>query len=401
MQAITIHNLDKHPTKPYQEFIDLQGDFKAYTEIKKLAERIIEVGFKYDFYTWECPEEVEHNGVTYPAGTCFIVDAHARQRALQLLERDGYKIPPVPYTRIQAESLEEAKLEILYLNSRYGEIQPTSEFLTGLQEQLPDMAFEGIVVPEIDMSVFAQEPTIDDSLLDAIPDEKDVETRCQYGDLWQLGRHRLLCGDSTKQEDVERLTDGEKVSIASDPPYGINVNTSWLSALNMKRGKPRCKNDEPLLNDDGSLDLSWIYRYREWIIFGFPYLARNEAYTGLLIWDKRGDGGENGIGNPVEVAASNAFNGYRLKRHIWAGYIKEEGENRENHPTQKPIGIMVDAINLIKNNLILDPFLGSGTTLIACEQTNRICYGIEISPKYCDIILTRWETLTSQTAQKL
>ncbi len=213
--------------------------------------------------------------------------------------------------------------------------------------------------------------------------------KCETGQLWQIGQHRLLVGDSTKAEDVARVMGGEKAALVSDPPYGISVDTSWLSALNVKRGKPSCKSDDKLANDDGTLDLSFAYKYPEWLVFGFPFVARNEKYTGLLVWDKRGDGGENRLGNPVEVAASNAFNGYRLSRHVWAGYIREAGEKREPHPTQKPIGIMVDAIQLVKNQIIFDPFSGSGSTVVACQNLNRKCRGIEISPLYCSVILQR------------
>lgn len=173
MKTITVYNLDNHPTKLYQEFVDLQGDFKTYLEIKKLADRIAEVGFKYDFYTWESPEEVEHNGVTYPKGTSFIVDAHARQRALQLLEREGYKIPPVPYTRIHANTLDEAKLEILYLNSRYGEIQPTSEFLDALSHQIPPPDFSSVVIPELSEMLTGLEIDVVDTI--AVNEENSEE----------------------------------------------------------------------------------------------------------------------------------------------------------------------------------------------------------------------------------
>ena len=198
-----------------------------------------------------------------------------------------------------------------------------------------------------------------------------------------------MCGDSTSAEDVGKLMGEAKAAIVSDPPYGISIDTSWLSAIHIKGGSPPNKSDDKLQGDDGGLDLSWVYQYLEWLVFGFPYIARHEDYTGLLVWDKRGDGGERGIGTPVEVAASNAFVGYRLRRHIWAGFVREAGEEREPHPTQKPVGTMVDAVGLVKNDRIFDPFLGSGTTLVACEQLGRIGYGMEIEPKYVAVTLQR------------
>jgi DNA modification methylase len=223
-------------------------------------------------------------------------------------------------------------------------------------------------------------------------EELNEKWKVKPGDLWRIGDHRLLCGDSTKRDDVERVMQGDKAAFVSDPPYGIDVDTSWLSALHVKRGKPSNKSDDRLANDDGTLDLSWAYKYHEWLVFGFPFVARDEKYTGLLVWDKRGDGGENGLGNPVEVAASNAFNGYRLARHVWAGYVREAGEKREAHPTQKPIGVMLDAIKLIKSQIILDPFIGSGTTIIACQNLQRKCRAIEIAPAYCAVTLERMAT---------
>jgi len=119
-KRLKIHNLDRHPTADFNEFIELQDDFKTRTreQIDKLKNRIIEVGFKYDFIVWENKK-----------GDKFIVDAHARKEILKELVIDGYEIPPVPYTRIHAKNKTEAKKEILHLNSKYGTIDPDSEFL--------------------------------------------------------------------------------------------------------------------------------------------------------------------------------------------------------------------------------------------------------------------------------
>lgn len=215
------------------------------------------------------------------------------------------------------------------------------------------------------------------------------------GQLWEIkGKqtHRLLCGDSTKGEDVKRVIGGEKAALVSDPPYGIDFDPQWPTSLKNRRGAPPTAKAR-IVGDDGSLDLEWLYDFPEWIVFGFPMLARDQCYTGLMVWDKRGDGGEGGIGTPVEVAASNTFNGYRLIRHVWAGYVREAGEKREPHPTQKPIGVMADAIQLVKAKILFDPFLGSGTTMVAAEQLDRRCFGIEIEPRYVAVALERMAVL--------
>lgn len=215
----------------------------------------------------------------------------------------------------------------------------------------------------------------------------------RVGQTWKLGNHVLMCADARIGENRGSLLSGvedKNMAFVTDPPYGINVQTGWWSNMHIERGGTKCKNDSPLECDDGSLDLSWIYRKNEWLVFGFPFVSRNEDYSGLLIWDKRGDGGERGIGCPVEVAASNAFNGYRLVRHIWAGYVKEAGEKREPIATQKPVGVMIDAIRLVHAAIIVDPFVGSGTTIMACEEIGKTCLAMDIKPAHIAICLERW-----------
>lgn len=228
-------------------------------------------------------------------------------------------------------------------------------------------------------------------------EELRVKWGVKPGQLWQLEEHRLICGDARDESQRARILQGNQAALVSDPPYGIGVDTSWLSALNMKRGKPPNASDDKLANDDGTLDLSWCYTFKEWTVFGFPFVARNEDYTGLIVWDKRGDGGEGGLGNPVEVAASNAFNGYRLVRVPWAGYIKPAGEKREPHPTQKPVDVMAYAIEHVKSKKIFDPFIGSGTTIIACNKLSRVCFAMDSDPRYIAVTLQRYQDVTGKT----
>jgi len=343
-------------------------------------------------------KSIEHFGWTNPIlldQEGRVLAGHARLKAAKQMGMKTVEVKRLPL------SGDDAELYVIQDNKSAEHTEwdwpKLGDLLGKLDTGEMDLELSGFEVGEIEGLVQGLDnanPVIEDEA----PEVPKVATS-KTGDLWLLGEHRLLCGDSTKAEDVERLMGGEKAGLVSDPPYGISVNTSWLSALNVNRGKPACVNDDTLANDDGHLDLSWAYQYAEWLVFGFPHVARQEAYTGLLVWDKRGDGGEGGLGNPVEVAASNAFNGYRLIRHVWAGYIKEKGEVRENHPTQKPVGTMVDAIKLLKAQTLYDPFVGSGTTIIAAEQLGRKCYAMEIEPLYVDVAVKRWENFTGKTAK--
>ena len=146
MKKIKIHNIDNHPTIDFELLKPLQDDYKDRTpeQIEKLANRIKEVGFKYDFFVFKDK-----------TGDFYILVAHGRQEALQSLKSEGYEIPPVPYTQIFAKNIEEAKKEILYLNSNYGTINPNSDFVAenldfdaDLSIEIPDLDIEDIRLSE-------------------------------------------------------------------------------------------------------------------------------------------------------------------------------------------------------------------------------------------------------------
>jgi len=338
---------------------------------------------------------IEENGfygaVVVQRSTGHILAGNHRYRAVMAAE--GYRIP-VLWVDCDDRTAE----KILLADNRTGELahrddEALAELLKELsaEDDLLGTGYDGddleALLKELDPAGGGEdppEPQIDRA------EELREKWGVEYGQLWQVGRHRILCGDSTNEADVARLLGGADVALVSDPPYGISVDLSWLTDIHISQGKPRnIAKDETIQGDDGTLDLSWCFLFKEWIVFGFPHVARLEAYTGLLVWDKRGDGGEGGLGTPVEVAASNSFKGYRLARHLWAGYVREAGETRHPHPTQKPVGIICDAIEFVKNANVLDPFLGSGTTLVACEQLNRTGFGMEICEKYVAVSLER------------
>jgi hypothetical protein len=218
MQTIRVFNLDNHPTAPYASFVDLQGDFKTYPEIERLASRIQAVGFKYDVYAYESTQPEEHNGQTYPPGTRFILDAHSRCRALALCESQGWTIPEIPYTRIYAESLDQAKQELLFLNSRYGVIQPDSDFLSEILSTTPEDILESLALPELeemdtremvellpDADTEPDEPTDHESATDRNYPLAVVLNRAQF-EQWQAFKQRL--GVKTDTQAVLKILEG-------------------------------------------------------------------------------------------------------------------------------------------------------------------------------------------------
>ena len=232
---------------------------------------------------------------------------------------------------------------------------------------------------------FLDDPSTGHTDPDDVP-EPPAEAITQPGDLWILGDHRLLCGDSTDAESVAYLMDGAKAGcVITDPPYGINANKQTLG--NGKKDFHRGSNW-----DSEVLDIAWLGDHAEQvIIWGGNYFADQLPVTNdWLCWDKKI---RNVSFSEFELAWTNLGNNCRIINHHWSGEAKK-------HPTQKPYPVIEWCMSLTEGD-VLDPFLGSGTTLIAAERTGRKCYGLEIDPIYCDVAKSRWEAFTKKTAVRI
>lgn len=251
---------------------------------------------------------------------------------------------------------------------------------------------------------------------DSVPE--NVETRCKPGDLWLLGNHRLLCGDSTDVLQVERLMGGEKADMVfTDPPYGVDYSGGIQFTDNgvQKNNRTKLKNDEsteiykevvPILAIfcDGPIYTWYADGEKSLQLYQSIHDCKGQIHA-IIIWHKIN-------------ARYGALNQQYKQRHEPCVYWKAKGKNlkwigetteatlwemkRESkndlHPTQKPVELAERAIRNHDAPKVLDLFLGSGSTLIACEKTKRECYGMEIDPHYCDIIIERWEKFTGQQA---
>ena len=238
------------------------------------------------------------------------------------------------------------------------------------------------------------------------PDEKDDEVpeipeepQSQLGDLYELGNHRVLCGDSTKLEDVERLMDGKKADMVfTDPPYGMNFDI---------------KNDDDNFKQvfvDAVTNMYAFSKKENWYICGnfrclsFFHLEIEKLGLELyekIVWVKNlyGQGKlYNRMHEDILFAGSGSF--YKVDKDVdvWSedsvrNFMGSKNANEAvGHPTQKPVNLVQRAIkNSSKNeDIVMDLFLGSGSTLIASEKTGRICYGMELDPKYIDVIVQRY-----------
>lgn len=228
--------------------------------------------------------------------------------------------------------------------------------------------------------------------------KKDPQTG--LGDLWILGSHRLLCGDATKIDDVEKLMNGEKADMVfTDPPYGMDLDTDYT-----KMGGKWNKKHSEVIGDDTQFnyqDFAWI-DCAEQIWFGANYYAKTIDEGGSwYVWDKRVDENyDKMFGSSFELAWSKSKHKQEIVRVNATLFGKDRQDVRGVHPTQKPLQVCSWFLTRLSkdNDVILDLFGGSGSTLIACEQLNRKCYMMELDPQYVRVIIDRWEKLTGLKA---
>jgi len=236
--------------------------------------------------------------------------------------------------------------------------------------------------------------------------ELQKKWRTKQGQLWQVGRHRLLCGDSTKAENAARVMGNEKINVCvTDPPYGMGLDTDWSGIRGTGRSlgfqkSVRGKAYAPVHGDDKPFDPQpvfdlWGHEVAEMFLFGADYYAEripNRSNGSWLVWDKRKESQADGFGSEFELIWSRSKHKRRILRHEWFGFLREgeHGESR-THPTQKPVALIADLLLQWSSpdSLVSDPYLGSGTTMVAAEQLGRICYGMEIEPKYVAVSLER------------
>ena len=297
-------------------------------------------------------------------------------------------------------------------------------------------AQEGIDLPDWGLDPkdlgIAQEQEPQEAQEDDFDEEKDpVATICQEGDVWQLGEHRLMCGDSTKAEDVARLMDGELATMfITDPPYGVSY-TDKNEFLNSIDASQRLTN--AIQNDSHKpeeMEKFWVAAFT----IGYNFTKERMSYyitapqggdllllllqairtSGFalkhsMVWNKNnhvlGRCDYNYKHEPIiygwkQKGTHDFYGKGKFKTNVWD--IPKPLKN-DLHPTMKPVALIENMLlnNSIEGDIALDLFGGSGTTLIACEQLHRKARLMELDPHYCDVIIARWEKLTGQKAIKL
>lgn len=358
-----------------------------------------------------------------------IVKGHGR---LEAAKNASIKKVPVDYQDYESEEEEWADL---LADNRIAELAEWD--IEGVANIMNELNFE-----EFDMELTGWDSeALDDFLgdfnneaneeIDAEPQiDKAAELQekwgTELGQLWTLGEHRLLCGDSTSKEDVERLMDGAvPLLMVTDPPYGVEYDPNWRTVCEKKGFGSKIKASGLVSNDNNA---NW---FEAWILFpgNICYVWHAGKYSSVvqnsleqanfniisqIIWAKpsltlsRGDyhWQHEPCWYAVRKGKPHSWRGDRKQTTLWeiaginpAGRSRNEQDIQLGHGTQKPLECMSKPIrnNTLKKEQIYDPFLGSGTTLIAAEQLGRKCYGMEIDPSYVAVILERYQEATGKT----
>lgn len=391
--------------------------------VKAVAASIREFGFKV-------PIVIDSNGV--------IIAGHTRHKAaLQL----GLETVPA----IRADDLTDEQVQAFRLaDNKTAELAEWD--FDKLNAELAELS-------GIDMSQFGFEPTEPDAgeiTEDDVPEiDEENEPTTQLGDIWQLGAHRLICGDSTDPKVLAALTDGAEMDlILTDPPYNVAYEGKTADALTIQNDKQAdrdfyaflLKSFENMRSVTKAGGVAYVFHANiESVNFMQAFQAAGFKLSQILIWAKSNFalghndyqwkhepilyGWKDGAGHyfsdsRVETTViDDRPNINQMSKSDLKNYIKEllqrepastviyEDKPARNaeHPTMKPVKLVA---YLMRNSSrtgenILDPFGGSGSTLIACEQISRRCYTAELDPKYCDVIIERWERLTGNKAVKI
>ena len=352
-----------------------------------------------------------------------VIGGHQRLLAARRL---GLATVPVTYLDV---SIEQARLLNLALNKIGGswDEQLLARLLADLQATPNiDLTLSGFGEDEIkdllrSLETREKKERAEDFDLDSALEDATRTPRSKPGDLWALGEHRLLCGDATKPEDVEKLLAGVQASMAfTDPPYNVSLGDHG--------GQQRGSRKRRIAND--SMDpIAWEVFVRAWgrnllsSVDGALYVCMSSKemplvsrvlpeegghWSDTIIWHKDrfvlGRAAYQRAYEPIwfgwREGASHHWCGDRDQDDVWE--ISRPGDS-PLHPTMKPLPLMERAIanSSTEGDLVLDPFAGSGSTLIACERTGRRCAALELDPRYADVILARFERFSGSVAERI
>ncbi len=412
-KTIEVFNLGNLPTAPIDAFHELQEDFKIHDpdKLSKLQMLIISRGFKYSFKVWKDPD-----------GVLWIIDAHQRRKALLALRKYGFSIPEIPYEEIQAADKREAVEEIAAYNSEFAAKNPDTLLFKKYDIGSDDLEkFNlGFEIKESAFSAGNEDrlfATEGDSL-DIREDEEDFEVKeddpgVQPGDIFNLGQNRLMCGDCRQKKDVVALMKGHRADmLLTDPPYNVEYEGGTDDKLTIQNDS--MENDLFLRFLKTVFDIMCSILKPGGSFYVFHADSEGENFrravreSGLkiaqcCIWVKdslvMGRQDYQWQHEPClygwKPGVAHYWNSDRRQTTIWK-FDKPRASRL--HPTMKPIALMAYPIcnSSKRGEIIVDLFSGSGSTVMACQQTDRIGYAMEIDPKYVAASVRRYRAMFPQ-----
>ena len=337
-----------------------------------------------------------------------LVDGHLR---VEIALKNGEPEVPVKYVDLSEEEEEKALITFDPITAM---AEADKELLNSLVERCKtdNEEVKGLLadIAEKEKLEFGKKEIVDDDFESREPET--IETEIKPGDILLLGRHRVMCGDSTSAGDVGRLMDGEKADLLlTDPPYGVSYVGGTKDALTIENDALTEEGLEELIRGAFSIAETNCRPGAYWyatappgplhLLFADDWKARG-ILRQIIVWVKDslvlGHSEYHYQHEPILfgwMPGERYKNPDRTRTTVWE--CPRPKASRE-HPTMKPVALWARAIQdgSREADLVLDPFLGSGTTLVACEQLGRTCYGMEISPQYCEVIVDRWEKLTGE-----
>lgn len=345
-----------------------------------------------------------------------VVYGHGRLLAAQA---EGWaEVPTVTITDLT----EEQRRAFIHADNLLGETGYDKDVLRAEAQALRAAGFDITLVgfEAAGIKLEAVEAQLQDVTEDDCDAEVPEKPRTKRGDLWQLGDHVLMCGDAMSADDVHACVGGGQISLVlTDPPYGLRI----VSGKSVGGSKPAtfkgtigssviCKVNEysPVIGDENTETARLSYEILKTLSSNLIFFGGNYFSDFLppsqcwLVWDKQN--GENNFAD-VELAWTSFDRHARLYQWMWNGMARKGDRQseglRRTHPTQKPVGLLRSILSDFSEvgDLVMDPFGGSGSTLIACEQLGRKCRMMELDPHYCDVIVARWEQFTGRKAVRI
>ena len=377
-----IKNISLKDIKPYS------NNPRKKQNIKKVVNSIKEFGFQQ-------PIVVDKKNI--------IIVGHSRYEASKELGLDKVPVIIADLSPVKAKAYRIADNRINQ-DSEWDFSKLTLEFkeISKLDFNLDSLGFEK---NELDDLIIDEVKGFTDD--DAVPD-KPKKPKSKLGEIYQLGHHRVMCGDATKEEDVNKLINNNNIDLLyTDPPYGINIKGDRTA-----RNTGLAPNHKFKDFKDDSIDYAITaikiinnLKIPRQVWWGANYYCHFLPLSNnWFVWDKRVDDKMKDTQSDCEMAwVKSKWSSIRIFRHLWKGFNKDSERNQQKvHPTQKPVALAKWSFDYFRDvKSVLDLFGGSGSTLIACEKTNRICCMMELDTHYCDVIIKRWEDYTGKSSKKI